>query len=185
MKPDSKNRKRGRPKGSGMALTPSQRAIKSRQARLDQGYKRVEIWLSPLDAMRMEWAKSNGFSWFNRSPEEFQAIIAEGRKLNKERRKQLAGIVEQIKKIKGQIEAFRDQEGSGDKVHLSGIVGQIEGLKTDVEALRDDEEYAYESLPEGIQMSERGDAMQEAVYTLDDAIASLETAVERINSAIG
>src|SRR5687768_555157 len=59
MQPATENRKRGRPKGSGKQLTASERAIKSRKVRLDAGYKRIEIWLSPLDAERLEWLQEN------------------------------------------------------------------------------------------------------------------------------
>lgn len=34
--------------------------------------------------------------------------------------------------------------------------------------IRDDEQDAFDSMPEGLQYSSRGDAMQEAINTLDD-----------------
>ena len=34
--------------------------------------------------------------------------------------------------------------------------------------IRDDEQDAFDSMPEGLQYSSRGDAMQEAIDTLDD-----------------
>lgn len=47
--------------------------------------------------------------------------------------------------------------------------------------IRDDEQDAFDSLPEGLQYSTRGDAMQDAIDTLDgfeDAIVSLRGKIE-------
>lgn len=63
MEPVSEKRKRGRPKGTGKQLTPSQRAINSRKARESEGYKRVEIWLSPLEVAQLEWMKQHGLAF--------------------------------------------------------------------------------------------------------------------------
>lgn len=40
--------------------------------------------------------------------------------------------------------------------------------------VKEEEEEAYYNLPEGIQMSERGEQMNDNVYTLDDAVSTLE-----------
>lgn len=47
--------------------------------------------------------------------------------------------------------------------------------------IRDDEQDAFDSLPEGLQYSSRGDAMQEAIDTLDgfeNEITSISTKIE-------
>lgn len=48
--------------------------------------------------------------------------------------------------------------------------------------IRDDEQDAFDSLPEGLQESSRGDAMQEALDVLDgfgDAILELQNRIEQ------
>lgn len=50
-----------------------------------------------------------------------------------------------------------------------------------LEEIRDDEQDAFDSLPEGLQYSSRGDAMQEAIDTLDafgDEIAKVNAKIE-------
>ncbi len=47
--------------------------------------------------------------------------------------------------------------------------------------IRDDEQDAFDSLPEGLQYSSRGDAMQEAIDTLDgfeNEITEISTKIE-------
>lgn len=47
--------------------------------------------------------------------------------------------------------------------------------------IRDDEQEAFDSMPEGLQYSSRGDAMQEALGTLDefeDYISSIRDRIE-------
>lgn len=50
----------------------------------------------------------------------------------------------------------------------------LEHVKNMVEGARDDEEEAFDNLPEGIQEGERGDTMQEAIDSLNDALEQLE-----------
>lgn len=47
--------------------------------------------------------------------------------------------------------------------------------------IRDDEQEAFDSMPEGLQYSSRGDAMQDALDTLDefeDSISSIRDKIE-------
>lgn len=50
--------------------------------------------------------------------------------------------------------------------------------------VREDEEIAYENLPEGIQMSERGEAMQEWIDTLTDAEDSIQDVIDNLESQL-
>lgn len=50
--------------------------------------------------------------------------------------------------------------------------------------VREDEEMAYENLPEGIQMSERGDAMQEWIDTLTDAEDSIQDVIDNLENQL-
>ena len=43
---------------------------------------------------------------------------------------------------------------------IEKCISQLEDIKTELECIRDEEQEAYDNLPEGIQMSERGDTMQ-------------------------
>lgn len=68
---------------------------------------------------------------------------------------------------------------------IDEIIQKIEDLTYDIDVLRDEEEESYENLPESIQMSDRGEAMSEAIDNLESAISSLEEATEYLNEAKG
>ena len=47
-----------------------------------------------------------------------------------------------------------------------------------------EEQDCYDNLPEGLQESDKGDRMQEAIDTLDDAINSLDEIRDNVDSLI-
>lgn len=51
------------------------------------------------------------------------------------------------------------------------LVGEAKAI---IEEVHEQEEEAFESLPENLQYSDRGEVMQEAINALDDAIAACE-----------
>ena len=67
---------------------------------------------------------------------------------------------------------------------LEDIVSKIEGAISDLEYVINDEEAAYDALPESLQYSEKGEAMEDNVSDLNDALADLESAVDQINDVI-
>ncbi|MCM1140782.1 MAG: hypothetical protein NC453_19605 [Muribaculum sp.] len=59
---------------------------------------------------------------------------------------------------------------------LLDVVQSLDEAIDRLEEIRDDEQDAFDSMPEGLQYSSRGDAMQEAIDTLDgfgDEIAKI------------
>lgn len=44
-----------------------------------------------------------------------------------------------------------------------------------LESVRDEEQEAFDNMPESIQTSERGEIMEDYIYTLEDALSNLET----------
>lgn len=54
-----------------------------------------------------------------------------------------------------------------------------------LEELKDEEQECYDNLPEGIQDSERGDAMQEAIEYLEAAYDNLQDAIDNISEVLG
>ena len=67
---------------------------------------------------------------------------------------------------------------------IEQIVDKINEIKADLTCVRNDEEEAYDNLPEGIQSSERGDSMQEAIEAMDDADGALQEAVDFLEEII-
>lgn len=63
---------------------------------------------------------------------------------------------------------------------LNAIMNAITEQKYALESVRDDEETAKDNLPESLQGSDRYDTMKEAVNAMDDAICSIEEAIDRL-----
>lgn len=67
---------------------------------------------------------------------------------------------------------------------ISKLIEQIEGIQSDIEMYKDEEEECYYNLPDSIQESERGEAMQDAISQLDDAYNSLDDVISYLEEAI-
>ena len=67
---------------------------------------------------------------------------------------------------------------------ISKLIEQIEGIQSDIEMYKDEEEECYYNLPDSIQESERGEAMQDAISQLDDAYNSLDDVISYLEDAI-
>lgn len=64
---------------------------------------------------------------------------------------------------------------------ISKIWDKLEELKIDLEALADEEREAFENLPEGIQYSERGEAMEEAADSLQEQADALQDILDALS----
>lgn len=77
--------------------------------------------------------------------------------MNKQRRKELANIVIAM-----------------ESVCMPLDIEELEGIKSDIEFVLMDEEFAFESMPEGLQYSMRGEASQEAQDNMNEAIDAID-----------
>lgn len=68
---------------------------------------------------------------------------------------------------------------------LQGYVDSLEEIKSNIEIMMEEETGKLDNMPEGLQESERGDAMQEAISNLESAASSLEEAIDYLNEIIG
>ena len=66
---------------------------------------------------------------------------------------------------------------------IADAVQRIEEAKTLLEIVRDEEQDAFDNLPEGIQSSERGQKMEAAIASMDDAINDIENIVGDLKMA--
>lgn len=65
---------------------------------------------------------------------------------------------------------------------LLEVVDLLEDAANRLNEIRDDEQDAFDSMPDGLQTSVRGDAMQEAIDKMDefgDAILNLQNSIEQ------
>ena len=77
--------------------------------------------------------------------------------MNNQRRKELANIINEVMCV----------ENVSD-------IKQLEGIKSDIEMVLMDEEWAFESMPENLQYSMRGEASQEAQDNMNEAIDAID-----------
>lgn len=68
---------------------------------------------------------------------------------------------------------------------LQGYVDSLEEIKSNIETMMEDEQSKLDNMPEGLQESERGDAMQNAIDQLEYGSESLQEAIDNLNEIIG
>lgn len=68
---------------------------------------------------------------------------------------------------------------------IEDIQSKIIELKELIESVCEEEQEAFDNLPESIQYSERGDAMQEAIDNLESACSSCEEVEDYLTDACG
>lgn len=66
---------------------------------------------------------------------------------------------------------------------LDKIFGKLEELKSELDGLAGEEQDAFDNMTEGLQASERGERIQECAEYLSNAVGSIESAMEDIESA--
>ena len=67
---------------------------------------------------------------------------------------------------------------------LEDVASRLEECMADLEYIKEEEQEAYDNLPESIQYSERGDAMQENVDDIDYVISDLDQVIDSVNNII-
>jgi hypothetical protein len=58
---------------------------------------------------------------------------------------------------------------------IAKAIELLEQAREILESVRDDEQEAFDNMPESLQSSERGEAMEEYIYTLEEAIEAIDT----------
>lgn len=67
---------------------------------------------------------------------------------------------------------------------LTQTMIRLDGVRGDLSLIIEDERDAFYNLPDGLQVSERGDRMNEAIDELDTACGLIDEAIGSINNAI-
>lgn len=83
--------------------------------------------------------------------------------------------------------AFSDVDFSSDHIATLETEGsreeyvkELETLKETLESIRDDEQEKFDNMPEGLQVSERGQTLENNVSELDSVITDIETAISSV-----
>jgi hypothetical protein len=64
---------------------------------------------------------------------------------------------------------------------IAKYIASLEEIKNNLDSMREEEEDKFDNMPEGIQESERGEDMQEAIENLEEAVSNLEDTIDILN----
>ena len=67
---------------------------------------------------------------------------------------------------------------------IEKIVNELQELMERLQDLAEQEQEAYDNLPESIQESERGEAISDCAYELDDATTDVEAVMDKLQEII-
>lgn len=70
---------------------------------------------------------------------------------------------------------------ASESVRIELAIRQINLIKDNIERILSDEEDAFDNMPENLQYSERGENSQDAMDLLNEAISSLEDALDNLS----
>lgn len=68
------------------------------------------------------------------------------------------------------------------KQRFQNVVSYLEEAKDELTDIQAEEIDALDALPEGLQMSSRGDKMQEWIGFIDDTVASIDNVINNIEA---
>lgn len=67
---------------------------------------------------------------------------------------------------------------------IKNIIHELEFISSELTSVKDDEEFAFDSMPEGLQSSMRGEESEEAIEFMDKAIEQIDQALENLEDII-
>lgn len=67
---------------------------------------------------------------------------------------------------------------------ISSSLEYLEKALNIIETAKDEEQEAYDNLPESLQCSERGEAMEEILFVLEDIFDSIQSVQDQINEIV-
>ncbi len=65
---------------------------------------------------------------------------------------------------------------------IKKIIIDMESIKALLEDVLVDEESSFDNMPEGLQYSEKGEASQEAIDLMNEAVEGFEEVIDNLNS---
>ena len=67
---------------------------------------------------------------------------------------------------------------------LEAAKEKLEEVYFELEAIKEEEEQALDNMPESLQQTERGEAMQTAIDTIDDAMNDVESTKDNLEELL-
>ena len=67
---------------------------------------------------------------------------------------------------------------------IEDVIAQLQDIQEEVSYIASEEREAFENLPEGIQYSERGEAMEENADSLDEVDTDIDNLIDALQDII-
>ena len=67
---------------------------------------------------------------------------------------------------------------------LEDIHARLMDIQEELAAIRDEEQEAYDNIPDSLKEAEKASAMSDAIYTMEEADSSIESAMDSINELL-
>lgn len=71
-----------------------------------------------------------------------------------------------------------------DRKQIGEWIDQLEEIKSGIEVMQENEQEKIDNMPEGIQDSERGERMHNAIDYLEDAASAIDEVTDNLNYAM-
>ena len=71
-----------------------------------------------------------------------------------------------------------------NRKELQGYVDSLEEIKSNIETMMEEEQSKFDNMPEGLQESERAEAMQNAIDQMEYGIDSLQEAIDNLSEIL-
>jgi ABC-type transporter Mla subunit MlaD len=85
--------------------------------------------------------------------------------MNKERRKQLAAVMDSLGPL---------------RERLAALISDLEPIRDELESIRDDEQDAFDNSPESVQEGDRGQTMEEAISNIESAVDAVSELIDSL-----
>lgn len=70
------------------------------------------------------------------------------------------------------------------KEELGVIIGKLDDIKSEIDAVKDEEQEKYDNMPESFQSGEKGEKVESGITYLDEVSGNLDEAIETLGSAV-
>lgn len=99
--------------------------------------------------------------------------------MNNTRRKELYSAIDELESLLNLVQARAVEFADNEDLCVS-VSGDISSVADQIDTLYDEEQDAYDNLPEGLQLSERGETMCDNIDALDNCRSEIEDAASDI-----
>lgn len=66
---------------------------------------------------------------------------------------------------------------------LDEAISKLEDAKAIIDSVREEEQDAFDNMPENLQSTGRGEAMESAISNMEDAVNDIDSVIDYINEA--